>query len=53
MKIDKSLEEVWKWKEKNYEETKNMSIEEIIEKIKNNAQKISQKYGLNLKIITI
>ena len=28
MKIDKSLEEVWKWKDAVYEETKNMTVEE-------------------------
>lgn len=51
MKIDKSLEEVWKWKDKIYEETKSMSMEERVKNIKKNAKAINQKYGLNLKII--
>jgi hypothetical protein len=51
MKNDKSLEEVWTWKEKIYQETKNMSMEERVRMIKENASKINQRYGLNLKII--
>jgi hypothetical protein len=51
MKIDKSLEEVWTWKEKIYQETKDMSMEERVKRIKENALRISQKYGLDLKIV--
>lgn len=51
MKVDKSLEEVWSWKEKIYQETKGMSLEDIARKIKENASKINQRYGLNLKIV--
>ena len=51
MKIDKSLEEVWTWKEKIYQETQNMSMEERVKKIKENALRINQRYGLNLKIV--
>lgn len=49
MKTDKSLEEVWKWKDKVYEETKSMSMEERVKKIKESAKKINEKYGLDLK----
>ena len=51
MKIDKSLEEVWEWKEKIYQETRNMSIEERVKKLKENALRINQRYGLNLKTV--
>lgn len=49
MKTDESLKEVWKWKEKIYQETKGMCMEERVRKIKENASRISQRYGLNLK----
>jgi hypothetical protein len=51
MQTDKSLEEVWNWKEKIYQETKGMSMEERVRRIKENASRISQRYGLNLKIV--
>jgi len=51
MKTDKSLEEVWNWKEKIYQETKDMSMEERVKRIKENASRINQRYGLNLKIM--
>ena len=51
MKIDKSLEEVWSWKEKIYLETKGMSMEDRVKKIKENASRINQRYKLNLEII--
>jgi len=50
MKIDKALEEVWAWKEKIYQETKDMTMEDRVKIIKENAVKINQRYGLNLKI---
>ncbi len=51
MKIDKALEEVWAWKEKIYQETKDMTMEERVKIIKESAEKINQRYGLNLKIV--
>lgn len=53
MKTDKSLEEVWRWKEKIYKETKDMSMEERVRRIKENASRINQKYGLELKSVNI
>ncbi len=53
MKIDRSLEEVWRWKEKIYQETKGMSVEERVKKIKENASRINQKYGLDLKTVNM
>jgi len=52
MKADKSLEEVWKWKEEIYNETKHMTMEERVKKIKADALKIIQEYGLNLKTVS-
>jgi hypothetical protein len=34
MKADKSLEEVWEWKEKVHNETKGMSVEEQVNDIR-------------------
>jgi len=51
MNIDKSLKEVWDWKEKIDQETKNMSMEEKVKIINENALKTSQMYGLNLKVV--
>ena len=52
MKIDKALEEVWAWKEKIYKETKDMTMEDRVKIIKESAEKINQRYGLNLKIVS-
>ncbi len=52
MKIDKALEEVWAWKEKIYQETKDMTMEDRVKIIKENAVKINQRYGLNLKMVS-
>ena len=52
MKIDKALEEVWAWKEKIYQETKDMTMEDRVKTIKESAVKINQRYGLNLKIVS-
>ncbi|MBU0694458.1 MAG: hypothetical protein KKC11_07325 [Candidatus Omnitrophica bacterium] len=51
MKVDKSLQEVWDWKEKVYRETKHLSIREALDKIHEDAQQIKKKYGLNLKTL--
>jgi len=53
MRIDRSLEEVWAWKEKIYQETKGMTMEERVRRIKENASRINQKYGLDLKTVSI
>ncbi|MEW6187095.1 MAG: hypothetical protein AB1585_15285 [Thermodesulfobacteriota bacterium] len=49
---DKSLTEVWEWKEKVYEETKALSPEEFINKIKTNADAVLFKNQINLMIIS-
>lgn len=52
MKTDKSLEEVWNWKEEIYQETKDMSMEEKVRRIKENASKIDKEYKLDLKVVS-
>lgn len=47
MKNDKSLIEVWEWKEKAYEELKKKSAAELVNAIKNNANKLINEYGIN------
>ena len=51
MKTENSLMEVWSWKEKIYQETKEMTMEERVEKIKAEAAELNRKYGLNLKLV--
>jgi hypothetical protein len=38
MKIDKSLQEVWDWKEAIYEETRHMTMHERVEYIRKGAE---------------
>ncbi len=39
-KYDKSLIEVWEWKEKVYQEVKDLTAEEYIKRVKDDAAKI-------------
>ena len=47
---DKSLTEVWEWKEKVYEETKALSSEEFINKLKSDTDIILSKNKIILTI---
>ena len=49
MKVDKSLQEVWDWKEKVYEEMNGLSIEERIASFRKASEDFCKKYGLRLK----
>lgn len=49
MKVDKSLQEVWDWKDSVYQQTKHLSAREAAKKIHEDAQQIKKKYGLRLK----
>lgn len=51
MKVDKSLQEVWNWKEKVYQATKHLSVRETAKKIHEDVEKIKKKYGLKLKTL--
>jgi len=52
-KEEKSLLKVREWKEKSYQENKNLSAEEYIRKLKATAQKIMSEYNLNLERINL
>ena len=52
-KYDKSLVEVWEWKNKTYNDLKNLSTKKYIEKIKNNAEKILKDYQISLKTLSL
>lgn len=49
MKIDKSLQEVWDWKDTVYEETKNMTVKERNAYSRKNLEALRKKYNLNLR----
>jgi len=49
MKVDKSLQEVWEWKEKVYQETKNLSVKETAEKMRRETEELTKKYNLQFK----
>ncbi|HGJ67082.1 TPA: hypothetical protein ENS27_17110 [bacterium] len=48
-KYDKSLMEVWEWKEKVYQEVKDLSAQEYIEKVKKDADKFLSEHRIKLK----
>jgi len=52
-KEEKSLLKVREWKEKSYQESKNLSAEEYIRKLKATVQKIMSEYNLNLERVTL
>jgi hypothetical protein len=52
-KYDKSLLEVWAWKEKVYQDVKDLSVEEYVEKVRKDADKILSKGLINLAPVTL
>ena len=53
MKVSKSLQEVWDWKEQVYQETKGLSMKETIKNIKEGAEQLKKKYGLKLRKLSL
>jgi len=49
MKVDRSLQEVWEWKDEVYRQTKHLSMKQTARKIHEDAQEIKKKYGLSFK----
>lgn len=49
MKVNKSLQEVWDWKEKVYEEIKGLSNKEKIIRFRKASEEFFKKYGLKIK----
>lgn len=51
-KYDKSLIEVWEWKEKVYSDVKDLTAKEYIEKIKSDAERILSESRVKLKTVS-
>ena len=49
MKVDKSLQEVWDWKEKVYKELKGLSAKEKIACFRKTSEDFCKKYGLKFR----
>lgn len=52
MKVAKSLQEVWDWKEKAHEQRKGFTMEERIKRIKEGAEEMCKKYNLHLRKVS-
>ena len=52
-KYDRSLIEVWEWKEKVFHDVKDLSAREYIERIKEDATKILTDGKIELKTISL
>jgi len=52
-RYDKSLIEVWEWKENIYREVKDLAPSEYVKKIKNDAEKILSDNHINLNTVAI
>jgi len=52
-RYDKSLIEVWEWKENIYREVKDLAPSEYVKKIKNDAEKILSDSHINLNTVVI
>ncbi len=52
-RYDKSLIEVWEWKERIYREVKDLPPSEYLKKIKSDAEKILSESHINLNPISI
>lgn len=50
-KYDKSLTEVWKWKENVYQDVKGLTSKEMIGKIEHDADKILKEHSIELETI--
>jgi len=52
-KYDKSLLEVWEWKEKVYQEVRELSAKEYVEKIRNGADRILSDNRIKLVPVSL
>jgi hypothetical protein len=52
-KYDKSLLEVWEWKEKVYQDVKDLTAEEYVEKVRKDADKILSNGLINLTPVAL
>jgi len=51
-KYDKSLIEVWEWKEKAYQDMKDLSTQDYLEKLKKNTDTFLAGHKLKLKVVS-
>ena len=52
-KYDKSLMEVWEWKEKVYQETKDLTNEKYLERLEKISNRVFSKYNIRLEVAKI
>ena len=52
IKESKALDEIYKIREQYYEETKHLSPQELIKKIRQDSEEVIKKYGLKLPRLT-
>jgi len=52
-KYDKSLIEVWEWKDKVYQDFKDLTVEEYVKKVREESDAIMAKHGMRLKRIKV
>jgi hypothetical protein len=48
-KYDKSLIEVWEWKDKVYQDFKDLTVAEYVKKVREELDAIMAKHGIKLK----
>lgn len=51
MKPDKSLQEVWRWKDEVYKEIKSLHGKDLIDYFHQQSKNLQEKYSLHLKHI--
>jgi len=52
-RYDKSLMEVWRWKEQVYQDVKGLATEEYLEKVRRDAQRILSENHVELNPISL
>ena len=52
-KYDESLMEVWEWKDKVYQDFKDLTIEEYVKRVRKESDTILVKYGIKLERIKV
>ena len=52
MKYDKSLEQVWKWKDSIYNRVKGIAVKKQLEFISKEAKKVEEKSRIRLKKVS-
>ena len=50
---DKSLIEVWEWKERVYRDVKDLTAKEYVEKVRNDADKILSESAIKLTLFPL